>query len=129
MKLAVVGSRGFSDYDLMTIVLDEYYLLAQGDLEIVSGGAPGADRLAQLYADEGQIPCKIFPAQWHKYGKRAGYVRNADIIDYADEVVAFWDSESKGTLHSINLAKKVSKTVVVIEYAKHKEYGHWNNGR
>ena len=47
----------------------------------------------------------IFPAEWKKYGKRAGYIRNHDIIKNSDHVVAFWDGKSRGTLHSIELAR------------------------
>lgn len=128
MKLAVIGSRGFLDYDLLVIVLDEYYHIFNGDLEIVSGGAQGADRLAEVYAMESQLPTKIFRAEWGKYGKSAGYRRNVDIIDYADEIVVFWDGVSNGTKHSINIARKQGKTMVIINYEQD-EYKNWDYGR
>lgn len=115
MRLAVIGSRGFTDYDLMCKTLDEYKK-ADPELEIVSGGARGADQLAAKYAKENNLMLIEFFADWEKYGNSAGYKRNKLLIDYADQVVAFWDSESKGTLISINLAMSSSKSVKVIKY-------------
>jgi len=109
MKVAVIGSRTFENYTKLESVLDQYDIS-----EIISGGARGADSLAELYALNKNIPVKIFKADWSKYGKAAGFIRNKDIIDNCDIVIAFWDGKSKGTQHSINLAKKQGKTVEVI---------------
>ena len=49
------------------------------------------------------FPCKVFPAQWERYGKRAGPIRNAAMAKYADYGVALWDGESRGTAHMIRL--------------------------
>lgn len=81
--------------------------------EIVSGGARGADSLAERYAQENDIQLTVFPAEWDKYGKSAGYRRNHQIIDYADVVLAFWDGQSKGTKHAIELAEKQNKPVFI----------------
>lgn len=116
MRLAVIGSRDFTDYHLMRFVLCVYHEEANGNLQIVSGGARGADRLSEKFAEEFDLDVKIFLAEWHKYGKSAGYRRNAEIVDHATELVAFWDGKSKGTEHSINLARKAGKKVVVIDY-------------
>lgn len=118
MKLAVVGSRGFTDYALATFILNEYMDISGGSLHIISGGARGADSLAVRFAVDNSLPLITFLPDWERYGKSAGYIRNADIVKTADELIAFWDSKSKGTLHSINLARKQGKTVVVIEYEK-----------
>ena len=109
MKLAVVGPRTFTDYTLLSKELSKY----KPD-EIVSGGAQGADNLAEKYAYYAGIPVTIFKPNWDKFGKSAGFVRNSQIVEYADGVVAFWDKTSKGTEHSINLAKKANKKVTVI---------------
>jgi hypothetical protein len=115
MKLAVIGSRTFNNFDFLYSTLNHYqfinnYLIT----EIVSGGAQGADTLGRDYARLCKLPIKIFPAEWDKYGKSAGYRRNVDIINACDEVVAFWDGQSKGTKHSIDLAHKANKKVTVI---------------
>ena len=81
---------------------------------IVSGGARGADSLAEKYAAEKGIPITVVPAEWDKYGKSAGYRRNVQIVAESDEVVAFWDGESKGTQHTIDIAGKAGKKVSVI---------------
>jgi len=71
--------------------------------EIVSGGARGVDRLGERYARQRGLPCTVFPAQWGKYGKSAGPIRNAEMAKYADYGVAVWDGESRGTAHMLKL--------------------------
>lgn len=116
MRLAVVGSRGFDKYDLVEFVLDEFKLSSATPLVIISGGARGADTLANLYAVRNELEMVVYAAEWDKHGKSAGYIRNADIVKDCDELVAFWDGKSRGTLHSINIATKQGKTVTVIKY-------------
>lgn len=111
MKVAVVGSRTFNDYYMMMDCLDVLKIA-----EIVSGGAKGADSLAERYANERSIPLTVFKPEWDRYGKGAGFRRNATIVDHADLVVAFWDGSSKGTQHSINYAKARNKEVIIIQY-------------
>ena len=112
MKVAVVGSRTFYDYELLKKTLDEIT-----DIEtIVSGGAQGADRLGERYAEDNKLKTLIFLPEWKKYGKRAGFIRNEDIVKNADKVVAFWDGESKGTLSSINIAKKLDKEILIVNF-------------
>jgi hypothetical protein len=112
MKLAVVGSRNFKDYKLLKTKLDE---LENIEL-IISGGANGADSLAEKYADEKGIKKSIHYAEWGRYGKAAGYYRNIDIVNESEMVIAFWDGKSKGTKLSISLAKEKNKKLTVIYY-------------
>jgi hypothetical protein len=115
MKLAVIGSRTFKDYDLMKEELSK--LNSKEEItEIVSGGAKGADSLAERYAKEFNIPVKVFEANWDKHGRRAGPLRNIKIVDYCDSLIAFWDSKSTGTKHSIGLAKEQKKSVVIVRF-------------
>jgi hypothetical protein len=72
--------------------------------EIVSGGARGADKLGERWAKENDVPLKVFPAEWSIYGKQAGFVRNAQMADYADGLIAFWDGKSRGTKDMIERA-------------------------
>jgi len=107
--VAVIGSRKFTDYELMKKTLDKLEIEL-----IVSGGAIGADTLAEKYAEEHDIPTIIHKPNWRLYGKAAGFIRNKYIVDDADIVVAFWDGKSRGTEHSIDLARKVGKKVIII---------------
>jgi len=113
MKLAIVGSRTFRDYKLLC---ESVAKMPEPIEEIISGGASGADSLAERYAKEHNIPMKVFPAEWDKYGKSAGYRRNKDIINRADYVIAFWDGMSKGTKHSIDLAKSAHKPTYLVHF-------------
>lgn len=111
MKLAVIGSRGFDDYALLYVHLDSLQIDT-----IISGGAAGADSLAAKYANEHGIELIEYKPDWAKYGRGAGIVRNKLIIEDADEVIAFWDEVSKGTLHSIKLAEKAGKHVTIVKF-------------
>ncbi len=112
MKIAVIGSRNFNDYDY----LKDKLLIIINDLEnctIISGGARGADSLGERFAKEFKIDTLILKPDWEKFGKSAGFLRNKDIIENSDIVCAFWDSKSAGTKHSINLAKKTKKDTFI----------------
>jgi predicted Rossmann fold nucleotide-binding protein DprA/Smf involved in DNA uptake len=112
VKLAVIGSRDFTNYLLLKAELEPFKDKIQ---VIISGGAKGADTLAEKFADEFGIPKLIYPADWDNLGKKAGFIRNKQIIDSCEAVVAFWDGKSKGTKHSIELAEKQGKPVKIIE--------------
>ena len=119
IKVIIAGTRDFNDYDFLKKNVD-YFL--QGinpnneEIEIVSGNARGADKLGERYAKEHNLPVKLFPANWDKYGKQAGYLRNQEMANYSDVLIAFWDEKSKGTKHMIDIAKKQGLTVIVVGY-------------
>lgn len=119
-KVAVVGSRYFKDYDEMKRVLDAYRE-KHGLYFIVSGGARGADELAERYAKEREISYTIFVAEWSKYRNKAGPRRNLKIVETCDVVIAFPGPKSKGTWNTINLARKMKKPVYVFEWGKEDE--------
>lgn len=110
MKLAIVGSRIFTDYDYLK---DKLEPIKNKVKVVVSGGAKGADTLGERWADEHNIPKEIYYPDWNKYGKKAGFLRNKIIVDKSDAVVAFQVDSSKGTQHTIELAKKENKKVKV----------------
>ena len=112
-KVIVAGSRDFNDYTLLCSILDG--LFPKRDIEIVSGSARGADRLGERYAEDRWLNCMKFPANWAKYGKSAGLIRNQEMADYADILVAFWDYSSTGTKDMIARAKKEGLEVHVID--------------
>jgi hypothetical protein len=116
MRVAVVGSRGFSDYVLLSKTLAPLEIT-----QIVSGGAIGADILGARYANENNIPLLEFIPVWYKngvYDNSAGFKRNKDIVNASDIVYAFWDGVSKGTKSTIDFAKKIGVKSVVILYQK-----------
>lgn len=101
MKMIIAGGRDFKDYEVMSNVLR---LFQKQIDEVVSGDAAGADTLGARWGEEHNIPVKHFPADWDHYGTQAGYIRNAQMADYADGVICFWDGKSKGTKHMIKTA-------------------------
>lgn len=115
MNVAIVGSRGFQDYEsLRSFILNSIDITSITC--IISGGAKGADALGEDFAKEFNIPKKIYYADWDKYGKKAGYLRNITIIENSDIVFCFWDGTSKGTLSDIELAKKNNKKLYIYNY-------------
>ena len=117
LSVAVVGSRGFGDYAYLKKSLDaEVSRLGVRSVRIVSGGARGADSLAEQYAREKGFLLKVFPADWDRYGKAAGYIRNKDIIRNCDLCVAFWDGQSRGTANDFAICREMNKPFVVFHY-------------
>ena len=104
-RLVVAGSRDFDDYTLLTAELDKL-LAGKTNITIVSGTARGADRLGERYAAEHNLRIERFPAEWEKYHKGAGPIRNAKMVQSADAVIVFWDNESSGTKNIIECARK-----------------------
>ena len=117
IKIAVVGSRSFEDYTLFEKVM-KTYLSEFDNVAFVSGGAKGADALAQRYAEENGVEMIVFKPEWSRYGRGAGYVRNKQIWQEADRGIAFWDGKSKGTQHSFKLAHELEKPLQVYDYVK-----------
>lgn len=116
-KLAIIGSRDFNDYatlKLFTMKSVNINLISS----IVSGGARGADQLGEKFAEEFKLNKIVIKPDWDRHGKIAGFLRNQDIIDNADVVVAFLVNKSKGTLDSINKARKKGIPVHVWENSK-----------
>ena len=117
-KLIVAGGRDFNDAALMERVLIALADVDYADmaLSIVSGMARGADALGYQFAQANGVKCYEFPADWEKHGKRAGFIRNKQMGDFADGLLAFWDFESKGTDHMIKYMQSLSKPVHIIRY-------------
>lgn len=120
MKLIVAGGRDFANIGLLISSLTK--LVEQGKIpdnpELVCGMACGADMLAYSLWANNRMTIHKFPADWKAYGKSAGYRRNAEMAEFADALVAFWDGESKGTRHMIDImmTRYPNKSVYVIRY-------------
>ena len=107
MKLAIIGSRGLHVEDLSQYV-------SENVTEIVSGGAKGIDSDAEAYAKANNIKLTVFKPDYESYKRGEPIVRNKLIVDCADEVLAFWDGNSKGTLSVIEYCRKQGKKITVI---------------
>ena len=114
-KVIIAGGRDFNNFSLLKGKCDKI-LVNQKNIVIVSGTANGADKLGERYAAEKGYRIKRFPADWNKYGKSAGYIRNKQMAEYAYALIAFWDKKSKGTKHMIDLAKKYKLLIRVVKY-------------
>jgi hypothetical protein len=117
-KIAVIGSRTFNDYKLLETTIDNY-TISRGisSFSLVSGGARGADKLAEWYSTRKGKIILVLKADWGLFGKSAGFRRNLQVISNCTEVIAFWDGKSKGTAHAIELAKKQNKPVTIVYFA------------
>lgn len=105
MKTIVAGSRTIIDIKHVTVAVGLAEEVANITItEVVSGTAQGVDQLGELLATARGVPIKRFPAQWGRYGRGAGYRRNAQMAHYADALIAIWDGQSRGTKHMIDLA-------------------------
>ena len=116
MKVAIVGSRTFKNFDLLEKSITN--IISIEDItEIVSGEAEGADRVGKTFATIHKLAYKGFPAQWRVngvYDNAAGFKRNKLIVERADIVIAFWNGHSRGTRHTMDLAEKAGKTLYTI---------------
>ena len=117
-KLIVAGGRDFTDRLLLEQNIQELAngIYADMALSIVSGMAQGADMLAYLFAVKNNIVVYQFPADWDRYGKRAGYLRNEEMARHADGLLAFWDGQSRGTKHMIETILRMGKDHFIITY-------------
>ena len=125
LRIIIAGSRDFNDYELLkksAIEIIAKKIMLPDLTRIVSGGARGADTLGERFANEMGLEISRFIPDWDSLGKRAGYVRNAEMAKFAVEddndgmLIAFWDGQSRGTKHMIDLAKRYGLEVHVVSY-------------
>lgn len=117
MRILVCGGRDYLDYNYLDITL--FDILDIGitgkDHTIIQGEAKGADFLSKVFAHEYELKVESFPANWKKYGKAAGSIRNQQMLDEGkpDLVVAF--PGGTGTADMVRRAKKAGVEVLEIE--------------
>lgn len=115
-KVIIAGTRTLNNYELVKKYTDFKLSNIKEEIEIVSGGANGADALGEKYAKEKGYKIKIFNADWNTYGKSAGPRRNKQMAEYADALIAFWDGKSRGTKNMIDEATQRNLKVAVKIY-------------
>ena len=121
LYVIIAGGRDFCDYELLKVNMDVLVTYFT-DVTIISGTAMGADRLGEMYAKEKGYDLKRCPANWNKYGKGAGYIRNSEMADLIVNnnmngiCVCFWNGESRGTKHMIDIAKNKNIETYIIDY-------------
>lgn len=117
-KVIIAGGRDFYKYDLLNLKCRELLLTNYkiSDIEIVSGKARGADKLGEQFAEQYGIQVKEFPADWKRYGNAAGPIRNREMANYADALIAFWDGRSTGTRNMIETARELGLKVRIVHY-------------
>jgi len=110
MRTIIAGSRTVFDFRQVVIAVRKAPWTIT---TILSGGASGADELGEKFARRNKIPLETYPADWNRWGKSAGYRRNAEMADNAEALIALWDGKSKGTANMIDLAKRKHLKVYV----------------
>ncbi len=103
MKVIIAGSRGITD------IMQVYAAVRESGFEIsevVCGGARGVDTLGYWWAMHHNVPVAWFQADWKKYGTQAGYLRNQQMANYGEALIAIWNGHSRGTQHMIHLAQQ-----------------------
>jgi len=110
MRTIIAGSRDSLKYSDLELVIN---LINWNITSVISGGARGADALGERWASENNIPLQIFKADWNHYGKKAGLIRNIEMSNNAQALIALWNGTSTGTKHMIDVAKKKGLVVYV----------------
>ncbi len=115
MRVIIAGSRKFHNLEFLTKKMDAL-LANQTEVTIISGTAMGADKTGEEYAALRKFPVERYPANWDKYGKAAGPIRNEEMAKVADAAVIFWDGKSPGSKNMIATAEKYNLLTRVIRY-------------
>jgi hypothetical protein len=110
MKTIIAGGRDVYDYAILLAAIEEANFTIT---EVVSGGAKGADALGEQYAESMNLTLKIYPADWEKNGRAAGPIRNRQMAEYGEQLIALWDGKSRGTKNMIEAATKKGLTIYV----------------
>lgn len=112
MKVIIAGSRNLCKYEYVEEAIKKSNFKIT---TIISGNAKGIDKLGEKYALNNNIELITYPADWNKYGKSAGYIRNTEMLKECDALIAIWDGISKGTKHMIEIVKKSNKEIFVLK--------------
>ena len=117
-RVIIAGCRNFYNYVTLKERC-EYYLqnkMKTHNVIIVSGHAPGADSLGEKFAADHNLKCELHPADWERHGRAAGPIRNEEMAEVSDALIAFWDGKSRGTRSMIEIARRKGLQVAVVRY-------------
>lgn len=117
LKVIISGGRNFDDYGLLCRSCD-FILKAVDDVSILTGGATGADALGVKYSEDRGIEYDVEEAEWEKYRRSAGPIRNNKMAQMGDALIAFWDGKSPGTKNMIETMIRMGKPVRVVRLDK-----------
>ena len=112
MKLVVAGGRDIFDVAFIHGAINDYPHVID---MVITGGASGVDAIAHTIAREHGLPTRVFPADW-RLGRRAGPLRNKQMAEEGDALLAIWDGASRGTKNMIDEMRALGKPVVVVIY-------------
>lgn len=118
-RMIVAGGRNYSNQNIVNYYIDRVKDVCDSrglNLVIVCGMATGADTLGRNYAISNGLEVLEFPANWNRYGKSAGYIRNKEMGNIADSAIVFWDGRSKGSKLMIDIMHELKKPVIAISY-------------
>ena len=113
MKVIIAGSRTIEDKRVFLDAIHSAHSEGIEITEVVEGGAQGVDRMARGWAILTGRTLKTFNADWKRYGKKAGPLRNQEMADYAQALIAIWDGKSRGTADMIKRAESSGLKVYV----------------
>lgn len=113
MKVIIAGSRHmpFSSYPLIALAVSRAPFEVT---EVVCGLATGADMMGGKWAHENNIPIAKFPADWNKYGKGAGPIRNGEMAEYADALIVFIYNGSRGSANMLQQMQNLNKPCYIV---------------
>lgn len=114
-RVVIAGCRDYDNYNEAKEFIDFCIcnIRKENEIVIVSGGASGADAIGEQYAKENGFKVEKHPADWKKYGRAAGPIRNKQMAEISDYVICFWDNKSRGTKSMIEYAKKLNRRVKI----------------
>ena len=116
IKIAVIGSRNFTNYEFFKEKLEYLIQNIKEDIQFVSGGAKsGGDALIKRYCEENNLPLIEFLPDYNQYGKGATHVRNSRIVEFSDYLIAYWNGSSRGTKSTIDKACKKGMKIKIVE--------------
>lgn len=118
IKITIGGCRDYNDYETFCSFAEECINEhSANDITVLSGHCSGVDMMAERFANEKGYSLEIHPAQWNRYGKAAGPIRNKIMVEKSDLVIAYWDYKSKGTRDLIECAEKLNKPIKIKKIA------------
>lgn len=115
MRTIIAGSRSIDSIDAVRVAVSFCGWIPS---VVISGCAAGVDLLGEQWAKENGIPIEKFPAEWNKFGKSAGPIRNGQMANAAEALIAVWDGSSSGTKNMIEQATKKGLKVSVFQVRK-----------